>query len=357
MASSPTAKCRRNRKKTRGHASGLDRGALGRAGRERVPSTRRGTGAAPAPRGGRRPRRGTRRKQTAHGRRRRAGVRAVAVVGHEAGRPPPESLQVARPRLARLHGAQDAGEARRAHRAGRALAARLALEEAGERRADGERTGVARRSTSMEAVPRRGSGGAQRVGIERRRRPGRGGQRRCRRTGGEDHADARRWRRRPAPRRRAAAACPAAPRRRPAGARAPRARRASSPSRRNCVGIASAAGTRDSVSTFCTSVGRPWKPTAAGSGGLGRGQARRPSRASSSGRLLARDVAVVAATDRDRRGRPQARPRSAASRAAAGASNDAFRKTIASRAPTAAARPGAGRAARPPGAWSSRSGP
>ena len=48
------------------------------------------------------------------------------------------------------------------------------------------------------------------------------------------------------------------------------------------AGAATAAGTRASVSTFCTSVGRPQKPTAAGSGGLGRGQGRRPSSDSSS---------------------------------------------------------------------------
>ena len=50
---------------------------------------------------------------------------------------------------------------------------------------------------------------------------------------------------------------------------------------RYAAGSARAAGTRASVSTFWTSVGRPRNPTAAGSGGLGRGQGLRPSSASS----------------------------------------------------------------------------
>ena len=92
------------------------------------------------------------------------------------------------PRLARLHRAQHARQAAGADRARRALAARLALEERRERRGDRQRAGRPPDHQDRGGAERR-SRRPQRVRVERRVRL-RGRERRRRRSGGEDHADA-----------------------------------------------------------------------------------------------------------------------------------------------------------------------
>ena len=99
-----------------------------------------------------------------------------------------------------------------------------------------------------------------------------------------------------------AAACPAAPRRRRAARTWPHSETSVVSSARKRVGIGERPrGTRASVSTFCTSVGRPAE---ADRGGQRRLRARPGPPALErleDRRLLARDVAVVAAADARRR--------------------------------------------------------
>ena len=187
-----------------------------------------------------------------------AAVGAVPVAsdmkpGHLAERrrgPAPAPCPPPRPRAirARLAGAQ---------RARRALPARLALEEARPARRAPPRSARSAPTTRIAAVPRAEPRGAQRVRVEGRVEPvgperggaeGPPGKTRPMPSGAPPPSPSM-----IAPQRRAEAA----PRRRRAGARRPRARRTSSRARRKPSGSATAAGTRASVSTFWTSVGRP----------------------------------------------------------------------------------------------------
>ena len=143
---------------------GLDRGALGGFGMERIQAARGVVRAAPrfqVPLDlGREAR-----EQAREARRSRAGMGAVAVVRHEPRRLA-QVLHVLRPRPAAFQRAQDAGEVRGSRRAGRTLAAGLALEEGRRGQPDGQRAG--RLSDDQDGRGAEGrSGLAQGVRIER----------------------------------------------------------------------------------------------------------------------------------------------------------------------------------------------
>ena len=171
---SPSARWTRNRKKTvvtrasprsrraRANRDGTGRGKRRAAAQRRVGEMRGGRGRHAA-------------QQSRHRRRRRPAVRAVAVIGHEPGRLR-EIAQVARPRLAGLHRPHHAREVAAALHARRTLAARLPLEERGQRCARRKSGRPKRRSREWRRCPARNRRHADRPGgAARRADPARSG--------------------------------------------------------------------------------------------------------------------------------------------------------------------------------------